>query len=213
MITMTTTTLNPEAPASAGLSNKLGLIFANLYVLGMCGTIGGAYVFQFALWEYPCPMCLLQRMFLLISALGPAYIVHRSRKGAVTTKEFATGWGMAIVAALLGSTASITQVLMHIVPPDAGYAGALFGLHLYTWAAITFGVAVLAAGVNLVLTQEAQPLDAAADSPVLRGLGAVTLAVLVFFAVSNLVACFFLQGLHWQMPGDPTSYAFFADLF
>ncbi|MFJ8387699.1 disulfide bond formation protein B [Streptomyces sp. NPDC094438] len=205
-----TTTLTP---APARLGNKLGLLFANLYVLGMCGTIGGAYVFQFGLWEYPCPMCLLQRMFMLLSALGPAYIVHRSRQGAVTARDFASGWGWAIVAALLGSTVSGAQVLMHIVPPDPGYAGALFGLHLYTWAAITFFLAALAAGVNLVLAHEAQPLDAATASRALRTTGSFSLYVLAFFAVTNLLACFFLQGLHWQMPGDPTGYALFSDLF
>ncbi|MFD0572870.1 disulfide bond formation protein B [Kitasatospora gansuensis] len=179
----------------------------------MCATIGGAYIFQFGLWEYPCPMCLLQRMFMLLSAVGPAMIIARSRKGAVTTGEFATGWGVAIVSALIGGTVSGAQVLMHIVPPDPGYAGALFGLHLYTWAAITFFLAALAGGVNLVLTDQARPLDAATGSPALRRAAVVTLAVLAFFAVSNLVACFFLQGFHWQMPGDPTGYRFFTDLF
>ncbi|MFE0101055.1 disulfide bond formation protein B [Streptomyces sp. NPDC059009] len=207
--------LTPAAPAGrarARLSNRLGLWFANLYVLGMCGTIGGAYVFQFGLGEYPCPMCLLQRMFMLLSAVGPAMIVARSRKGPVSTREFATGWGVAAVAALVGSTVSATQVLMHIMPPDPGYAGALFGLHLYTWAAITFVVAVLAAAVVLVLTPQAEPLDAAVDSPALRRTATVSLAVLAFFAVSNLVACFALQGFHWQLPGDPTSYRLFTDL-
>ncbi|MFG2146417.1 disulfide bond formation protein B [Streptomyces sp. NPDC048696] len=199
-------------PTEARLSNKLGLLFANLYVLGMCATIGGAYIFQFGLWEYPCPMCLLQRMFMLLSALGPALIVYRSRKGTVSGQDNASGWGWALVCALLGSTVSIAQVLMHIVPPDAGYAGALFGLHLYTWAAITFGAAVLVAGINLVLVHRSEPLDAGLASPALRRTGTFTLAVLVFFAVSNLVACFLLQGFHWQMSGDPTSYAFFSDL-
>ncbi|MGR4878654.1 disulfide bond formation protein B [Streptomyces sp. LARHCF249] len=216
MSTVTTpVTGGPAAPAApaARLSNRLGLWFAHAYVLGMCATIGGAYVFQFGLWEYPCPMCLLQRMFMLLSAIGPAMIIARSRKGAVTTAEFASGWGVALVSALIGGTVSGAQVLMHIVPPDPGYAGALFGLHLYTWAAITFFLAALAAGVNLVLAGGAQPLDAAATSPALRRTAGVTLGVLAFFAVSNLVACFFLQGLHWQMPGDPTGYRFFTDLF
>lgn len=41
---------------------------------------------------------------------------------------------------------------------------------------------------------------------------AVALAVLLVFAASNLVACFFLQGFDWQMPGDPTGYRFFTGL-
>ncbi|WP_407836627.1 disulfide bond formation protein B [Streptomyces sp. DSM 116496] len=217
MSTNATTSASPAAPAAgtrpAGLSHRLGLWFAHAYVLGMCATIGGAYVFQFGLWEYPCPMCLLQRMFMLLSALGPAMIIARSRKGAVTTGEFASGWGIAIVSALVGGTVSGAQVLMHIAPGDPGYAGALFGLHLYTWAAITFFLAALAAGVTLVLADRAAPLDAAAGSPALRRAAALTLAVLALFAVSNFVACFFLQGFHWQMPGDPTGYRFFTDLF
>lgn len=211
---MSTTTLTPARPAtgSARLSNRLGLWFAHAYVIGLCGTLAGAYFFQFGLWEYPCPMCLLQRMFFLLSALGPAWIIARSRKGAVTTREWASGWGWAIAAALVGSTVSATQVLMHIVPPDPGYAGTLFGLHLYTWALIAFLAAALAAAAALFLTPRAEPLDAGLTSPALRRVGAVTPAVLCVFAASNLIACFFLQGFAWQMPGDPTAYQFFTDL-
>ncbi|WP_369778091.1 hypothetical protein [Streptomyces sp. R33] len=48
-----------------------------------------------------------------------------------------------------------------------------------------------------------------AHSPALRRADPVTSAVLLAFAASNLVACFFLQGFAWQMPGDPTGYALF----
>ncbi|MBH1939197.1 disulfide bond formation protein B [Streptomyces sp. AV19] len=207
---MATAVITPAG--SARLSNRLGLWFAHAYVLGMCAVLGGAYFFQFGLWEYPCPMCLLQRMFFLLSALGPAYIIARSRKGAVTTREFASGWGWAAAVAICGSFVSAAQVLMHIVPPDPGYAGALFGLHLYTWALVAFVLAVLACGINLVLVDKSEPLDAGTTSPLLGKAARVTLAVLAFFALSNLVACFFIQGFHWQMSGDPTSYRFFTDL-
>ncbi|MCX5192533.1 disulfide bond formation protein B [Streptomyces sp. NBC_00249] len=218
---MSSTTLTPARPSgSAGpaasgaapLPRRLGMWFAHAYVVGLCGTLAGAYFFQFGLWEYPCPMCLLQRMFFLLSALGPAWIIARSRTGAVTSREWAGGWGWAVVAALLGSTVSAAQVLMHIVPPDPGYAGALFGLHLYTWALIAFLAAALGAGAALFLTSWVEPLDAPAASPALRRAATVTLAVLFVFAASNLLACLLLQGFHWQMPGDPTGYQFFTDL-
>ncbi|MGW1076018.1 disulfide bond formation protein B [Streptomyces sp. NPDC002537] len=209
---MSTITPTPATGTSARLPNRLGLWFAHAYVIGMCGTLAGAYFFQFGLWEYPCPLCLLQRMFFLLSALGPAWIIARSRKGEVTTKEWASGWGWAIMAALTGSTVSAAQVLMHIVPPDPGYAGALFGLHLYTWALIAFLGAALAAGAALFLTPQAEPLDAAGASPLLRKAATVTLVLIAAFAATNLVACFFEQGFHWQMPGDPTGYRFFTDL-
>ncbi|MFI6055710.1 disulfide bond formation protein B [Streptomyces violascens] len=208
---MATTTLT-SATSPVRLSNRLGLWFAHAYVVGLCGTLAGAYFFQFGLGEYPCPMCLLQRMFFLLSAVGPAWIIARSRRGEVTTREWASGWGWAIMAALIGSVVSATQVLMHIVPPDPGYAGALFGLHLYTWALIAFLAAAVAAAAALFLTPRAEPLNATATSPLLRKAATVTLAVITVFAASNLVACFLLQGINWQMSGDPTSYQFLTDL-
>ncbi|MFJ7154000.1 disulfide bond formation protein B [Streptomyces sp. NPDC101118] len=212
--TTTTAATAPEGagPGRAGLTHRLGLWFAHAYVIGMCGTLAGAYFFQFGLGEYPCPMCLLQRMFFLLSALGPAWIAVRSRYGAVTAREWAGGWGWAVVAALSGAAVSASQTLMHIVPPDPGYAGALFGLHLYTWALIAFVAAALAAGAALFLTPWSEPLDAGTASPALHRAAALTPWVLAAFAASNLVACFLLQGFHWQMPGDPTSYRLFSDL-
>lgn len=199
--------------AESGLSHRLGLWFAHLYVLGMCATLAGAYTFQFVLWEYPCPMCLLQRMFFLLSAIGPTSIIVKSRRGAVSTREFATGWGWAVLVAVLGALVSGSQVLMHIVPPDPGYAGALFGLHLYTWALIAFLAAVAAGGIMLFLTQFAEPATAAVTSGALRTAARCTPWILALFAGTNLIACFFLQGLHWKMTGDPTGYQFFTDLF
>lgn len=215
---MTTLTAPVEVPSATGtsekvgLSHKLGLLFAHAYILGICGTLAGAYTFQFALWEYPCPMCLLQRMFFLLSAIGPAMIIARSRKGTVTTRTWATGWGWAIMSAVIGGIVSASQVLMHIVPPDPGYAGALFGLHLYTWALITFIAAVFAAGVALFLSPWSEPGAVAATSGALRKAGTVTLSILTAFAATNFVFCLLLQGLHWKMSGDPTGYVFFSDL-
>ncbi|MEV6771090.1 disulfide bond formation protein B [Nocardia sp. NPDC051030] len=211
---MTTTLTAPavEKLAGTGISHKLGLWFAHLYVLGMCGTLAGAYFFQFGLGEYPCPMCLLQRMFFLLSAIGPAWIIVRSRTGVVTTQEFASGFGWAILAAVLGSAISASQVLMHIVPPDPGYAGALFGLHLYTWAFITFVLAILASAIALFLTAVSEPGTVARTSAALSRAAKITPAILMTFVATNLVACFLLQGLHWKMSGDPTSYQFLTDL-
>ncbi|MEV6275403.1 disulfide bond formation protein B [Nocardia sp. NPDC051832] len=191
------------------LSHRLGLWFANLYVIGMCGTIGGAMFFQFGLGEYPCPMCLLQRVFFLLSALGPAWIVQQSRRGTVTTKDYATGFGWAVMTALLGSLVSGAQTLMHIVPPDPGYAGALLGLHLYTWAFITFFAAAFAGGAALFL---GAGREIAEPSAAQRRAGTLTMYLLLAVIASNFIACFFLQGLHWNMSGDPTGYVFFGDL-
>ncbi|MEV7443201.1 hypothetical protein AB0O22_19030 [Streptomyces sp. NPDC091204] len=62
--------------------------------------------------------------------------------------------------------------------PDPGYAGALFGLHLYTWALITFLAAAAAAAAALFLTPVGEPLDAGLTFPALRRAGVVTLVVI-----------------------------------
>ncbi|MFH7597973.1 hypothetical protein WDV06_23125 [Streptomyces racemochromogenes] len=55
----------------------------------------------------------------------------------------------------------------------------VFGLNLYTWAALTFLVAVLTAAAHLVLTREFPPLGAAQTSSALRRTAGFTPTVLV----------------------------------
>ena len=43
---------------------------------------------------------------------------------------------MTILASLVGSAASIRQILLHIVPPDPGYGPPILGVHLYSWALV-----------------------------------------------------------------------------
>ncbi|SHL36508.1 hypothetical protein SAMN05216268_10459 [Streptomyces yunnanensis] len=93
--------------------------------------------------------------------------MYRSCKDTVTAQVLGSGWGTAVVAALAGSVVSGSRMLMHIVPPDPGYAGALFGLHLYTWATITFFLvilAILASGAGLLLSYESKPPDAGREA-------------------------------------------------
>jgi hypothetical protein len=67
-------------------------------------------------------------------------------------------WGMrarhyalSILAALVGGAGSARQILLHIATPgDPGFGPAVFGLHLYTWAFITFVVAVAGCAVLLM---------------------------------------------------------------
>jgi disulfide bond formation protein DsbB len=52
-------------------------------------------------------------------------------------------YAMSLLAAVAGAVASIRQVLLHILPGDAGYGSALFGYHYYTWALIGFVAAII----------------------------------------------------------------------
>ncbi|MFC9897445.1 disulfide bond formation protein B [Nocardia sp. NPDC127579] len=182
----------PAVPDPPESGSRFGLICAHLFVLGSCGVLAVALFYQFVRGEYTCPMCLFQRMFVLLSAIGPGYVIARSHGGTVTARDWARGWGWTVLAAGCGAAVAATQVLMHIVPPDPGYAATLFGLHLYTWSLIAFLAAVFGAALLLFLTP-AQTLDAAGT----RATARITLGLLLAFALANLAACFLMEGLHW----------------
>ena len=114
------------------MSNRFGFWAAHFNILAICAVLIGAFVVQFGEGEFPCPLCILQRMAMMLCALGPAYVITKARDGEVKTTDFATGYGMSVVAAVGGASISIRQILLHIVPPDPGYGDPVLGLHLYT---------------------------------------------------------------------------------
>lgn len=179
--------------------------FSAVFVLGITGVLMGGFVVQFAGGEHPCPLCVLQRMFLMLTALGLAAVLVKARRAALEPRDIAHGYGLAIVAALCGAAVSTRQVLLHILPNDPGYGGSVLGLHLYTWALITFLLVVLASGIVLALLGR----DEVASQP---RLGVAVAWVFAAVVVANLVTTFALQGFHWVLPDDPTRYELFTDL-
>jgi len=186
------------------MGRKLGFWSAHLFVLAYCGVLLSAFTVQFAGHEFPCPLCILQRMAMILAAFGPAYIISRSRRGDVSMSDYAMGYGMSIVAAVAGSLMSGRQILLHIVPPDPGYGGPILGLHLYTWALITFAVVIVFCGVSLIFARELLP------GGVRFGLlSKLTLGLLLLIIAANAVAVFTEAGFHWYLPDNPTRYELF----
>jgi disulfide bond formation protein DsbB len=170
----------------------------------ICAVLIGAFVVQFGEGEFPCPLCMLQRMAMMLCALGPAYVIMKARDGEVKTSDFATGYGMSVVAAVGGAFISIRQILLHIMPPDPGFGEPMFGLHLYTWALLVFTAVLVDSGLNLVFTRELEPQKAE--------FGWISRLVLWLFGaviVANAVAVFAEEGLHWTLPDNPDSYRLF----
>lgn len=187
------------------MSNRFGFLIAHLNILTICAVLVGAFVVQFGQGEFPCPLCVLQRMAMMLCALGLAYVIMKARAGEVKTTNFATGYGMSVIAAVAGAFISIRQILLHIVPPDPGYGDPVLGLHLYTWALLVFVAEIIAAGVNLVFARELEPRGEV-------GFGWFSRLVLWLFGaiiVANAVAVFAEEGLHWTLPDDPDSYRLF----
>lgn len=186
------------------MSRKIGFWLAHIFVLAYCGVLIAAFGVQFLTGELPCPLCILQRMAMVLATFGPAYIIARARSGEVSWRDYATGYGMSILAAVAGMAMAARQVLLHIVPPDPGYGEPVLGLHMYTWALITFVVVIVFCGVSLIFARELMPRG------VRFGLvSKLTLGLFLVIVAAELVTVFALEGLHWVLPDDPSRYEIF----
>lgn len=178
-------------------------VTAHLTVLVVSGVLLGAFGVQSIAGEFPCPLCYLQRMAMILAVLGPARMIAiGQRKGSVEPTVFTTAFGMTVLASLLGATVSVRQILLHIDPGDVGYGSPVWGLHLYTWALLIFVALLLDAGLHLAFIREDVPI-VPAHPPLVSKL-ILGLLFLVIFA--NAVAVFVQAGFHAFLPDNPTSY-------
>jgi disulfide bond formation protein DsbB len=105
----------------------------SLYAVALVLT--AAFAAQLVLHELPCPLCLLQRILFATLAVGPILNIRFGPRPS----HYATS----LLAATAGAVVSTRQVLLHIMPGDAGYGSALMGYHYYTWALIGFIAAIV----------------------------------------------------------------------
>ncbi len=133
--------------------NKNGLYIANsIAMLMVSSALVGALVFQFGLNENPCPLCLLQRMGMFGIILGLSFNIYFGFR-----KEH---FALVIIAALVGVSFSIRQILLHIcpVPGDAtGYGTAILGMHLYSWGVVIFSLSIIGSAIFLFFIDDEKP--------------------------------------------------------
>ena len=72
----------------------VGFIAVHVEILVLCGTLLAAFGVQFFEGEMPCPLCILQRLAMMISAMGTAFIVVRWKEGRLAQADYMTGHGM-----------------------------------------------------------------------------------------------------------------------
>ncbi|GAA1694113.1 disulfide bond formation protein B [Microbacterium sediminicola] len=166
------------------------------------------FVFQFGFDELPCPLCILQRMGMMLASMGALYVVVRALRGDLALRDLAMGLGLAILGAVAGAAMSIRQILLHIEPGDPGYGEAVMGLHLYTWALVTFVVVIIFAGLVAVFAQDLVPV--APSTPWLRIVAWVVVWAFVATIAINMVVVFAEEGFNWVLPDNPTKYLLFG---
>src|SRR3984957_13587508 len=108
--------------------NSLGL-----YALAL--VLAAAFAAQLLLGELPCPLCLLQRLQFTLLAIGPILNIRFGPRPS--------HYALSLLAAIVGAAFSRRQILLHILPGDAGYGTALLGYHYYSLALIGFVAAIV----------------------------------------------------------------------
>lgn len=198
----------PSLSPARTLVRKLGFWAVAAFLVAYIGVLSGAmFYFQFGLGEAPCPLCIGQRMGMMLSSLGAVFILVTALRGSLSSSRFMTGLGLAVLGALLGATMSTRQILLHIMPGDPGYGGAVLGLHLYTWALVSFVVVLVFVGVLLMFSKEFWPLAPTARWA--RMLTWVIIWVFVFTVAANMLVVFAEEGFNWYLPDNPTGYLLF----
>ena len=171
---------------------------AHLYLLALLGVLLGAFGVQFGFGELPCPLCYLQRMGMSLAAMGPALVILHG----VKVRFF----GMTIVAAALGGSISVHQILLHICSTtDPGYGTPVLGLHLYTWAFIVFVIMTVVSAIHLWIHEE----GTAYRPEKLSGFSKFCLWLFAAVLAANAVIAFLEAGFHWYLPGNPEEYRIF----
>jgi disulfide bond formation protein DsbB len=155
----------------------------SLYAVAL--VLAAAFAAQLLLHELPCPLCLLQRLQFTVLAIGPILNIRWGPRPS--------HYALSLLAAAAGAAFSTRQILLHIMPGDAGYGSALLGNHYYSWALIGFAAAIVLVAAILLFDRQ---FDRDGATPAAPGAFAITAVWLVIGltalnVVSTLLECGF----------------------
>jgi disulfide bond formation protein DsbB len=168
------------------MTRSLAVTLNALSLYAVTLVLAAAFTAQLLLHELPCPLCLLQRIQFAVLAIGPILNIRFGPRPS--------HYALSLLAAIAGLAFSTRQVLLHILPGDAGYGSALFGYHYYTWALIGFVTAVVLLAAMLLFDRQFEPDKTV--QPIAPGVFATTAVWLVIGltalnVVSTLLECGF----------------------
>ncbi|GAA4665682.1 disulfide bond formation protein B [Bartonella pachyuromydis] len=181
-------------PHFVTLMNTLGLI-------GLSIVLMVAFYYQLVKFELPCPLCLLQRVGLMLAGCGFLLNIHHKVKN--------THYGMVILGCMVTSVVAARQVFLHITPDDLGYGSTFFGLHFYTWAFIISVLCILAVAVVMVLGELAHKFKEFSPFPMLAKMASF---LFVFLIAANLISTVLECG-GGQCADDPVRYELLSSWF
>lgn len=178
------------------MTRSLAITLNALSLYAVALVLAAAFAAQLLLHELPCPLCLLQRIQFAVLAIGPIMNVRWGPRPS--------HYALSLLAAVAGAVFSTRQVLLHIMPGDAGYGTALFGYHYYTLALIGFVIAIVLLAAILLFDRQFENNDAA--QPVAPGVFAVAAVRLVIGLTALNVASTLLECGFGACADNPVVY-------
>ena len=170
-----------------------------LNALGLCCialVLAIAFAAQLLLGELPCPLCLLQRIQFALLAVGPILNVRFGPRPS--------HYGISLLVAITGAGVAARQILLHIMPGDPGYGSPLLGFHYYTWAFVSFSIAVFLLALMLLFDRQFAPSEK--DEPFrVVWFGRVAIRLVIALTTLNVVSTLLECGLQ-SCPDSPTAY-------
>jgi uncharacterized membrane protein len=127
----------------------------------------------------------LQRILFALLAIGPILNIRFGPRPS--------HYALSLLTAVLGATVSTRQVLLHILPGDAGYGSALLGYHYYTWALIGFVAAIVLLAAMLLFDRQFdhRPAPGASTGKFAQGDVWLVVGLTALNVLSTLLECGF----------------------
>ncbi|MBF1995936.1 disulfide bond formation protein B [Serratia symbiotica] len=158
--------------------NSHFIVFMNLLgLVGISSVLLVAFYYQLVNFELPCPLCLLQRVGLILAGFG---FLLNIRQGINVSH-----YGMVLIGSLVTGMVAVRQILLHITPGDPGYGSTFLGLHFYTWALITSVLIVIAVALIMIISDLSRKWIAFPRLPAVNKIACLLFALLI---VGNLVS-------------------------
>ncbi|WP_208433018.1 disulfide bond formation protein B [Bartonella taylorii] len=178
------------------------VIFMNtLGLIGLSIVLVVAFYYQLVKFELPCPLCLLQRVGLMLAGCGFLLNIHHKVKN--------THYGMVILGCMVTSIVAARQVFLHITPDDFGYGSTFFGLHFYTWAFIVSVLCIGAVSFVMILGELAHKFKTFSPFPILSKTASF---LFIFLIAANLISTVLECG-GGQCADDPVRYELLSNWF
>ncbi len=173
--------------------SRWGQYLLLLFLWALSLPLLGAFWVQFVWKEAPCPLCLLQRMCMILVGIGVVWIL--TAEGATNRVadqlRWSQGFAISVLAATLGLCISLRQMLLHIAPDDPGFGTPVLGYHLYSWAFGIFVMTLLCSGVSLMMTRSLSQTDDASKSSVLARFTRISIWMFGLVILANMLVVSF----------------------